>query len=293
MPEPLHPPYNVVQPRQLNRWLDVNSQNGPLTRTRGFISVPFNTIPVIPLVGQKINFTNNTGGGYNFILFDINGNTLQTLNIANGAIGVFTDNLGQGYGIARLFFPVFQSNLPFTGWTGNASCDGAGAFTFTLTTQVADKVLQFNFQATKNFSILIDENLDQLVDYCQGMVTLYVANVIKNGNSFNIVKRYRLTDPAGEINDVPQYKKQPLLGTYFQIEVWTLSNFTGNLNPSPNAFVLNTSILGNLDYRFGTDFSVHTVPGQIVTNFQNNNPNAINLYNLPLTFNQNTINGVN
>ena len=40
MPEQLHPPYNVTQPRQLVRWLDVNSQNGPLGRCQTYITIP-------------------------------------------------------------------------------------------------------------------------------------------------------------------------------------------------------------------------------------------------------------
>lgn len=47
MPEPLHPPYAagaITIPRQLNRWLDVNQQNGPLTRARYFILLPAFTV---------------------------------------------------------------------------------------------------------------------------------------------------------------------------------------------------------------------------------------------------------
>lgn len=43
MPEQSHPPYAdgaLVIPRQLQRWLDVNPQNGPLRRTEKYISVP-------------------------------------------------------------------------------------------------------------------------------------------------------------------------------------------------------------------------------------------------------------
>lgn len=46
--EPLHPPYNVTQPRQLNRWLDVNSQNGALSRTRQCV-----LLPAIQIVGES------------------------------------------------------------------------------------------------------------------------------------------------------------------------------------------------------------------------------------------------
>lgn len=42
--EPLHPPYSIEPPRQLNRWLDVNSQNGSLTRTEKFVVLPTFTI---------------------------------------------------------------------------------------------------------------------------------------------------------------------------------------------------------------------------------------------------------
>lgn len=43
MPESSHPPYLPTaqyQPRQINRWLDINPQNGPLTRTQTFITLP-------------------------------------------------------------------------------------------------------------------------------------------------------------------------------------------------------------------------------------------------------------
>lgn len=42
MPEPQHPPYGIgaLQPRTLVRWLDVNPQNGPLSRARYYIRIP-------------------------------------------------------------------------------------------------------------------------------------------------------------------------------------------------------------------------------------------------------------
>lgn len=47
MPQPSSPPYAagaITIPRQLNRWLDVNTQNGPLTRARYFIVLPAFTV---------------------------------------------------------------------------------------------------------------------------------------------------------------------------------------------------------------------------------------------------------
>ena len=43
MPEPLHPPYSagsLTIPRTLIRWLDINPQNGQLTRTQSYITLP-------------------------------------------------------------------------------------------------------------------------------------------------------------------------------------------------------------------------------------------------------------
>lgn len=43
MPEPLHPPYEsgaLTIPRQLQKWLDINPQNGRLTRTRFYLLIP-------------------------------------------------------------------------------------------------------------------------------------------------------------------------------------------------------------------------------------------------------------
>lgn len=49
MPEPTHPPYSptaTITPRQLQRWLDVNQQNGPLTRTSTYITLPIFNVNV-------------------------------------------------------------------------------------------------------------------------------------------------------------------------------------------------------------------------------------------------------
>lgn len=43
MPDTSHPPYSagsLTLPKQLNRWLDINPQNGPLRRTQSFITLP-------------------------------------------------------------------------------------------------------------------------------------------------------------------------------------------------------------------------------------------------------------
>lgn len=75
MPEQSHPPYvdgALVIPRQLERWLDINPQNGPLERTkrtftipafnfevpRNVIVFPYNGVNVRPcLIGGVFNYT--------------------------------------------------------------------------------------------------------------------------------------------------------------------------------------------------------------------------------------------
>lgn len=64
MPEQYHPP-NVNQPRVLNRWLDVNSQNGPISRTGTYFTIPafsitVDTPPISYIVGRFLyNAPNN------------------------------------------------------------------------------------------------------------------------------------------------------------------------------------------------------------------------------------------
>ena len=50
-----HPPYNVVQPRVLDRWLDVNSQNGPLQRFQYYFDIPtFNVSKIFYQVADLV-----------------------------------------------------------------------------------------------------------------------------------------------------------------------------------------------------------------------------------------------
>jgi len=55
MPDVPHPPYNVVQPRVLDRWLDVNSQNGPLQRFQYYFDIPtFNVSKIFYQVADLV-----------------------------------------------------------------------------------------------------------------------------------------------------------------------------------------------------------------------------------------------
>lgn len=86
--EPLHPPYGVTQPRTLVRWDDVNSQNGPLTRVRGFIVIPaFSagnnyTNPIQPSIARRVAQINYTViSNKPFSIVDLTPFTGQTVNV--------------------------------------------------------------------------------------------------------------------------------------------------------------------------------------------------------------------
>ena len=80
MPEQNHPPYNVTQPRQLVRWLDVNSQNGPLGRCQTYITIPaFNVA--------------NTWNGYSDIVCAFNYTAPNNFSFAQVAGFVVPENL--------------------------------------------------------------------------------------------------------------------------------------------------------------------------------------------------------
>lgn len=82
MPEQLHPPYDssaTIRPRQLNRWLDVNAQNGPLGRTQTYIVLPPFTQPVIWLGYSDCVATFNFEAPNNFSLVGLKGNPFEGL----------------------------------------------------------------------------------------------------------------------------------------------------------------------------------------------------------------------
>jgi len=69
MPQPSYPPYSagaLTIPRMLVRWLDVNAQNGPLTRTMSYVTLPIFNAPVSWAGYSTIVTTFNSEGPNNF-----------------------------------------------------------------------------------------------------------------------------------------------------------------------------------------------------------------------------------
>ncbi len=76
MPIPSAPPYlstATTWPRQLNRWLDINAQNGSLSRTQTYITLPAFTVNINWQGYSDIVGTYNFTGPNNFSLIGIKG----------------------------------------------------------------------------------------------------------------------------------------------------------------------------------------------------------------------------
>lgn len=289
MPEPLHPPYGITQPRQLQRWLDVNSQNGPLGRTRQFITIPTDAVnpPIIPVRG--ITIINNGNAVYTFKTKDYNGNFIETVFLGQDQEYTFT-NFSNIASIRNTTLGI-EYTFPIIGWTGVVFYNPDNTYTAHINFNASNKIFQFNYQSANNFSLLLDANFDNFVSAFQGKLSVCIANIFANGLNPNLVNRYRLTQESLETTYCPQYTGQKILGKYFQIEFWTLLNYkSGTIQPS-GPYTLYTSKRGNLDYRYGLDFSAGN--GTLITNFTNTSPSGGGTFNLPITFNQNTINGTN
>lgn len=74
--EQSHPPYAsgaLTIPRQLERWLDINPQNGPLRRTETFITIPAFNVPYTWLGYSDIVVSFNFEAPNNFSLKSISG----------------------------------------------------------------------------------------------------------------------------------------------------------------------------------------------------------------------------
>ena len=102
MAESFHPPYvpgSLAQFRTLNRWLDINAQNGPLERTQTYIILPaFNVNSFWPGFDDLVlAFNFECPNNFSFTkVTDDNGNTISIVfdsTIAGGVWGTETGDI--------------------------------------------------------------------------------------------------------------------------------------------------------------------------------------------------------
>lgn len=140
MPEPQHPPYGVgsVPPRQLNRWLDCNSQNGPLTRTRGYVSLPAFNIPSAgrsysEIVGVYSYVATNNFSIKNYRNLSNNGSYSLCIAYANSDLSVVRYILVRGTSDNNLSYPPMyagqkiKKNFRLEVWDGTDHADCANS----------------------------------------------------------------------------------------------------------------------------------------------------------------------
>ena len=138
----------------------------------------------------------------------------------------------------RKFLTIPAFNIPVT-WHG-----------------FSDIVGTYNFQAPNAFSFLDTRWVPQLTNY---VMCVSFANSL-NPNSANGVigsigvTRYRLS-PLGQTGEaifgyIPLYNGQ-VIKKNFRIEIWSTSQ--GNATEASDLTPLNSSVLGNVDYRYGSD----------------------------------------
>lgn len=119
MPDSSHPPYSpnsITIPRQLNKWLDVNSQNGPLRRVETFITLPAFTVNYTWRGYSDLIAAFNFEGPNNFSLRDFS--ELVPLNSNYTLCIMWVDNQMNvnRYSIWRNIEDVFYFPLiPYTG----------------------------------------------------------------------------------------------------------------------------------------------------------------------------------
>jgi hypothetical protein len=120
MPEQSYPPYvasAISLPRQLNRWLDVNPQNGPLRRTQTYIALPAFSIPVTwagfsDVIGQNdYQAPNNLSLAQWQSALPSNPNYLLCIRYINSDRSVVRYKLWSGVGEVMAEVPLYTGQL--------------------------------------------------------------------------------------------------------------------------------------------------------------------------------------
>lgn len=148
-------------------------------------------------------------------------------------------------------------------------------------------IAEWHVTSPNNFSLQL-ENLSNTSFPTNPSFTLMIAWVDQNGNTF----RYRLCSSPGEVIyfNADQYTDQFISST-FKIEVWS-TNVVTILNPNPTT--LYTSVLGNLDYRYGVDQPLVTFGAACVNQGVPIDNNLVPQgFDLPIVFNVCGITGGN
>lgn len=295
MPEPLHPPYGILQPRTLVRWLDINSQNGPLTRSRYFFTVPAYNIAFAntELLTANTNWGTITGAdgycnaqlnstipiGSGFMYVPGNSNVLVTQIEAEGgplaSATIFNANIKNGVSVDTAFYYNTHSTNQF--WLlGLPSVQNTivTANVYIIQPRIIGAFDYYCVDVNNvphSFSIL-GFSTDNIFN---GTVTISYTNP-----DYSVVRYKLFDDPNNPIyGDFPMYSNEKIK-PYFRIEIWA-SGKTANIVGGP--LNLYTSKYTNIDYRYNSD-TLLTTP-TIKTAFATPNMNLPYVFGSPPTIN--------
>lgn len=193
MPEPMHPPYADTakfQTRRLQRWLDINPQNGPLTRTSKYLVIPAFSQAVTWLgysdivasfnyegpnsFSLKQNYILDSAANYSLAIMwvDVDNNVNRWfLSVSPNAVFYFQPIMYNG--------EVIKNNFRFEIWSTNSS-PAVNTSDITIYTSVlsdidyrygTDSSLKnadaevTNFQNINNFTDTLPAELNQIVNW--------------------------------------------------------------------------------------------------------------------------------
>lgn len=156
MPVPNSPPFvstAIIQPRQLNRWLDINPQGGPLGRTQTFITLPAFNVAYVWKGYSEIVAAFNFEGPNNFSLtglqseLPVSPNYLLCIMWSDSHLNVYRYSLWRGVGEV-IYFNItpytgqkIGKNFRFEVWstaTGNSSINSANINFYTSVLGIYD-----------------------------------------------------------------------------------------------------------------------------------------------------------
>lgn len=255
-PPPLPPPDEggaVLQPRQLNRWLDINPIH-KLTRTQGYFNLPVFSVAsqwkgYSEIVGV-FNYTSTKNFSLKTLTPPSNPNYVACIMWVDDEYNVYRYRLWEGVG------EVFYFDIPL--YSGQLIKKN---FRIEIWNVAIEDSLSFSLSeagtADANQLYTLSPIFDGVYDNTVNAITI----------EFDGVDTWNVIDLGLELYSIPN--------TQFPFGFWEVESF--GVSPAPftyisttcdceTALTFYTSILGGFDYRFATDSTVAT-PSTVVTDF--------------------------
>lgn len=262
MPQQSSPPYvtgSLSIPRTLIRWLDINYQNGPLSRTATYITLPAFSVASTWLGYSQLVASYNAEGPNNFSLTGGNmeptsPNYLLAISWNDGKGNVYRYALWDNVGEVMLFdLPLYtgqliKKNFRFEVWTTNST--------------PAIQTANINFYTTVAGNLDYRYGLDSVLVNNDGQVTNFASNATRNNSEIvpttNLLAWFRSDyGVSGTGGNATWLAKQNAIGSFT-----SLSQVDGSGSPATS----NDSALQRLVIQDGTVMGTSNVAGVVLPN---------------------------